>query len=50
MERVLRKKEDTRAVARDVFQGVVRAGLVSSAADYEFQGSFVTNAMRAPGM
>jgi hypothetical protein len=42
-ERVLRKKEDTKEVAREVFQGPVRAGLVRSAAEYEFQGSFVTN-------
>jgi len=43
MERVLRKKEDTKAVAREIFQGPVRAGLTASAAEYEFQGSFVTN-------
>ncbi len=43
MERVLRRKEDTKAVARDIFQGPVRAGLAQSAAEYEFQGSFVTN-------
>jgi hypothetical protein len=42
-ERVLRRQEDTKAVAREIFQGPVRAGLASSAADYEFQGSFVTN-------
>jgi REP element-mobilizing transposase RayT len=43
MERVLRKKEDTKVVARDLFQSPVRAGLAPSAAEYEFQGSFVTN-------
>lgn len=43
MERVLRKKEDTKDVAREIFQGPVRVGLSSSAAEYEFQGSFVTN-------
>ncbi len=42
-ERVLRKSEDTKNVAREVFQGPVRAGLAPSAAEYEFQGSFVTN-------
>lgn len=47
MERVLRKKEDTKVVARDIFQGPVRAGLASSAAEYEFQGSFVTNMTKA---
>ncbi len=43
MERVLRKKEDTKAVARDIFQGPVRTGLARTAEEYEFQGSFVTN-------
>ena len=47
MERVLRKTEDTRAVAQDIFQGPVRAGLAPSAAEYEFQGSFVTNVAKA---
>ena len=42
-ERVLRKSEDTKNVAREIFQGPVRAGLAPSAAEYEFQGSFVTN-------
>lgn len=43
MERVLRRKEDTRAVAREIFQAPVRAGLAPTAEQYEFQGSFVTN-------
>jgi REP element-mobilizing transposase RayT len=46
MERVLRRQEDTKDVARDVFQGPVRAGLAVSAGEYEFQGSFVTNVVR----
>ena len=41
MERVLRKTEDSKRVAEEVFQLPVRAGLAPSAADYEFQGSFV---------
>ncbi|RPH38102.1 hypothetical protein EHM92_00915 [bacterium] len=45
-ERVLRKKEDTRVVARELFQAPVRAGLAPSAAEYELQGSFVTNVTR----
>jgi hypothetical protein len=48
-ERVLRRTEDTKIVARDLFQGPVRAGLVKLAADYEFQGSFVTNVMKTMG-
>jgi hypothetical protein len=42
-ERVLRRQEDSKAVAREIFQGPVRVGLAASAAEYEFQGSFVTN-------
>ncbi len=42
-ERVLRRQEDTKVVAREIFQGPVRAGLTKSAEEYEFQGSFVTN-------
>jgi putative transposase len=42
-ERVLRKSEETKAIAREIFQAPVRAGFARSAAEYEFQGSFVTN-------
>jgi hypothetical protein len=45
-ERVLRRQEDTKAVAREIFQGPVRAGLARVAEEYEFQGSFVTNVTR----
>ena len=49
MERVLRRAEDSKIVAKDIFQGPVRAGLVATAAEYEFQGSFVTNVMKTAG-
>jgi len=38
-EHVLRDDEDTRAVARYIFENPVRAGLVRSAEDYRFLGS-----------
>ena len=38
-EHVLRDDEDTRAVARYIFENPVRAGLVQSAEDYRFLGS-----------
>jgi putative transposase len=41
LERVLRKKEDSRQRAREIFELPVTAGLVKSAAEYPFQGSFV---------
>ena len=42
-ERVLRKKEDNRSIAAGIFQLPVKAGMISSAAEYQFQGSFVLN-------
>ena len=45
-ERVLRKKEDNRNIAADIFQLPIKAGLVSSAVEYQFQGSFVLNSVR----
>jgi REP element-mobilizing transposase RayT len=41
LERVLRKKEDTRRIADNIFQMPVKAGLAQRASDYPFQGSFV---------
>jgi len=41
MERVLRKTEDSKKVAEEVFQLPVRVGLAASAAEYPFQGSLV---------
>jgi REP element-mobilizing transposase RayT len=41
LERVLRKKEDTRQIADGIFQKPVKAGLAKHAAEYPFQGSFV---------
>ncbi|MGA9119910.1 MAG: hypothetical protein WB699_11140 [Bacteroidota bacterium] len=39
IERVLRKSEDTKTVARDLFMTPVRKGLVKSLSDYPFLGS-----------
>lgn len=41
LERVLRKKEDTRQIANTIFQMPVKAELVKSPSEYPFQGSFV---------
>lgn len=41
LERVLRKTEDSRRVSDAIFELPVKAGLVSKASDYPFQGSFV---------
>jgi putative transposase len=41
LERVLRKKEDSRQRAREIFELPVKAGLVERPGDYPFQGSFV---------
>ncbi len=41
LERVLRKTEDSRAVAETVFNMPVKAGLASKPSEYPFQGSFV---------
>ncbi len=41
LERVLRKSEDSRRIAETMFQMPVTAGLVRSASDYAFRGSFV---------
>ena len=40
-ERVLRKREDSKVLASEVFQLPVQAGLVSRAEDFAFRGSFV---------
>lgn len=40
-ERVLRKTEDSRAVAEEIFRLPVKAGLAALPGGYEFQGSFV---------
>jgi putative transposase len=42
-ERVLRKKQENREIALGIFQLPVKAGLVSNANEYPFQGSFVLN-------
>lgn len=41
LERVLRKTEDTRRIAEQLFRAPVKAGLVKSDGEYPFQGSFV---------
>lgn len=41
MERVLRKSEESRSIAKEVFMLPVKAGLVPSPLAYERQGSFV---------
>ena len=46
LERVLRKKEDSRKIADDIFQLPVKAGIVAKAADHEFHGSFVLSTRR----
>lgn len=46
LERVLRKKEDSRKIADEIFFLPVKAGLVAIAADHPFQGSFVLNPSR----
>jgi putative transposase len=43
LERVLRKTEETRRIANEVFQLPVKAGLAQLPSDYPFQGSFVLN-------
>lgn len=40
-DRILRKEDDVRAVARYVIENPVRAGLVSSPGDYQHSGSDV---------
>jgi REP element-mobilizing transposase RayT len=46
LERVLRKKEDSRKIADGIFQLPVKAGLAASGAEYPFQGSFVVRFTR----
>ncbi len=46
LERVLRKTEPSVDAARNLFALPVREGLVASAADYPFQGSFVEEMRR----
>jgi hypothetical protein len=41
LERVLRKKDDTTLVLRDLFQTPVRLGLVQSVEQYQLHGSFL---------
>ncbi len=41
LERVLRKKEDTKLIAGALFRMPVKAGLSKTAEEYPFQGSFV---------
>ena len=41
LERVLRKKEDTRLIADGIFKMPVKAGLAKTVTEYPFQGSFV---------
>jgi len=48
MERVLRKTEDNKKIAEEVFQLPVKAGLVAAAAEYQFQGSLVTRPRQSP--
>jgi putative transposase len=47
-ERVLRKTENTRTVAEEVFRLPVRAGIVTSPSAYQFQGSFVLPSEETP--
>ena len=42
-ERVLRRDEDTKKIALDVFGLPVKAGLAARLTEYKFQGSFVVN-------
>ena len=41
LERVLRKNEDTRQAADNIFQRPVKIGLAKKPSEYPFQGSFV---------
>ena len=41
LERVLRKSEDTRRIAEQLYRLPVKAGLAKNESDYPFQGSFV---------
>ena len=47
-ERVLRKTEETRVVADEVFHMPVKAGLAARPSAYEFQGSFVYPSVEKP--
>jgi putative transposase len=49
IERVLRKAEESRTVARDLFLAPVRTGLVTSLADYSYFGSFVVSVPKILG-
>ncbi len=44
-EHVLRKEEDTKGVARYIFNNPVRKGLVEDFKDYKFLGSFEFDVM-----
>jgi len=48
-ERVLRKKEDSRDRANEVFDLPVKAGLVTKPSDYPYQGSFVKSSTLPSG-
>ena len=41
LERVLRRSEDSKRIAEELFQLPAREGLVASAAEYQFKGLFV---------
>ena len=47
-ERVLRKKEDSKVIASEIYQLPVKAGLVSTPGDFPYQGSFVVNERKNP--
>ena len=47
-ERVLRKKEDSKVVAGEIYQLPVKAGLASTPGDFPYQGSFVLSKSKNP--
>ena len=49
LERVLRKTEDSRRIAQDVFRLPVKSGLASDPESYPFQGSFVVSLVSFKG-
>jgi putative transposase len=49
LERVLRKTEESRHIALDLFQLPVKAGLATDPESYPFQGSFVVSLLSSTG-
>ena len=48
LERVLRKNEDSRKIADEIFQLPVKSRFVASASAYQFKGSFVIGGRKNP--